>query len=110
MSNRTALLTLSNMLAEVREIDPYMHVQVLTALVVIARKPGCSPGDLIAEVGTTSASVARIIARLSTWEAKRAKGYGLIHVEMDVEDRRRRMLWLTPAGQKFIKRLEAVLA
>ena len=109
MSETATLLKLPLALGVVRETDPGMHVQILLAMLVIARRPGCSPGDLITELDTTSASVARIIARLSTWETKSTKGYGLVEVEMDMDDRRRRLLWPTKQGQKFVKRIEEVL-
>jgi len=109
VTNQAAALTLTNLMEVIREIDEHMAIQHVLALLVVARKPGCSPGDLVTELGTTSASAARIVARLSTWEMPTIKGYGLIEVEMSMADRRRRLLWLTPAGQRLIRKMEEVI-
>lgn len=109
LAQQLQFLRLTNLMHVIRAVDPHMAIQHVLALLVIARKPGCSPGDLMTELETSSASAARIVARLSTWETPTIKGYGLIEVEMDMADRRRRLLWLTPAGQKLVCKMEEAL-
>lgn len=110
MTSNDRIQRLLRALDVARTLDPHMPVQYLLALLAISRNPGCSPGDLVVELGTSSASAARIVAALSTWERVGKRGHGLIHITISTADRRRRELWMTPEGQQLIARLEEALS
>lgn len=110
MSNHTMpIFKMQLALSIAREIEPSMHIQVLMGLLHIAMHPGCSTGDLMEALSTTSASAARITGRLSTWERPAAPGLGLVNIETDTNDRRLRIITLTPKGRRMVERLEEVL-
>lgn len=110
MSDSSAVVRLSFALEAVAEVDPHLCLSHLAVLLTIARKPGCSPGDLIDELGISSASAARLVARVSDWETPVIKGLGLVRSEMDPYDRRKRNLFLTPEGQRLINRVVEALS
>jgi len=110
MQQNTGTLKMSLAVRAVSEIDPHLTLTHLGVLLVISRKPGCNPGDLITELGISSAAAARLVARVSDWENPVVKGLGLVSSEMDPWDRRKRNLFLTPKGQRLINRIEEVLA
>lgn len=109
MSETLTTMKLERALEVARGVDPVMPSHHLIALLYISRHPGCSQGDLVEHLDTTTASAARICSRLSSWERPRSPGLGLIDVEVDIEDRRRRNLWLTTKGQKVVKRMVEVM-
>jgi DNA-binding MarR family transcriptional regulator len=102
MSDPQVLELFVHFLEVVREVDPYLTIAHAAVLLIIARNPGCSPSDLITELGLSSAATARVIARLSNWETPLSKGLGLVTSEIDPTDRRKRNLFLTAEGHRLI--------
>ncbi len=71
-----------------------------SVMVLIDRNPGCTPGDLVVPMGITQNNMVGIIADL----IKR----GFVTKKTDANDRRARMLTLTPEGVKMLAAAHAV--
>ena len=55
----------------------------------------------------TQASMSRNVAALSPWHRHGKKGHELLLAQEDPEERRRKIIRLTPKGEKFMLRLVA---
>jgi len=69
------------------------------ALGVIALQPGSAVSDIIATLGITNQALNRVMNELQS--------RGLIRAKLDTDDRRRRKLYLTDAGQEIFDRTMA---
>jgi DNA-binding MarR family transcriptional regulator len=108
MNKEDNIILIFEVLNTIRSVDSNITVSHVLVLLTVALSPGCSPGDLIDEIGISSASAARLVVRLSNWEMLAIKGMGLISSEMDPFDRRKRSLHLTAEGQRLISRIREV--
>ena len=71
------------------------------ALYFVARQPGLTVGTLLSILSITKQSLGRVLGELDT--------RGLIETEIGSEDRRQRLLRLTPAGTALEAELFAVM-
>lgn len=96
-----------------RKADPDVPVSTIAALVYIADHQGCSVQDLEGALDVQSSTSSRIVARLPNIgrndPRSRVPGLGLISIEQDAQDRRKRNLFLTPKGVKLVQEMENAL-
>lgn len=87
------------------DIPPETTLKVLETLLYIANNDGCSQVELYKALGTTQATMSRIIALLSTSGVKqrgvRGAAIGLVQKTTDPEDQRRTLITLSPKGHEF---------
>lgn len=82
---------------ELRAQSPEMTVNEAAILLLIARSPSLSQGDVRAQTGLSAAAVSRNVANLCARE--------LIIARESPMDRRYDWLVLTSVGEAFVKRL-----
>lgn len=92
------------MMQEMRRLVPEMSVREAQVLLFIARCPGISQTDVALETGMSKGRVSTYVDLLGERE-----GRGFVSVRDTPEDRRLRVLRLTPAGDAFVKRLTEFL-
>jgi len=87
------------------------EMSYLDILAIVGRRPQIAPIDLIQEMTQngqrSQAAVSRACQKMSKRFAGKP-GLDLLIIEFDEDDRRRRMLSLTPRGQKLHSRLMEV--
>lgn len=77
----------------------WMTLQTMMAFVLIACNKGLRMDQLQDMMGIEQAHASRIAKRLS--EVDKKDGYALINIEKDPDDKRFRLLYLTPEGESF---------
>ena len=107
--NRQNLDFLLAILRRLQAIDPEFPLHYATCLIEIALDEGLSLTLLSQRTGLTISSISRIIGALSD-NRSNGKAYGLVHVKVSVDERRRKELSLTPKGRAVIADLEHVAA
>jgi DNA-binding MarR family transcriptional regulator len=100
----------------VTELDATMPLRVVLVFLTIAEltaKSGQPPdmrevGD---RLGLSSAAMSRDVGILSTFSrANEGGGLGVVEAQMDLTDRRRRQLVLTPRGKELVARINKRLS
>lgn len=109
-NERPALTALRGVIRTVRDdADAEMPAQTLMALLEIADDPGLTMKELETRLGLTTASVSRLVSRLSEWKSEKtgAKEPGLNFVvrRPNPNDRRYQIVNLTPKGLSFVRKL-----
>lgn len=109
-----ALTALRGVIRTVRdEADAEMPAQTLMALLEVANDPGLTMKELEARLGLTTASVSRLVSRLSEWKSEKigAKEPGLNFLtrRSNPNDRRYQIVNLTPKGLSFVRKLTRAL-
>lgn len=84
------------------KVDPELPAQTLIALLTVARKPGCRVTDVAAEQVMTLSAASRSISNLSSWRSADRPGHGLVEMVENRENRREKLLYLTPSGHHLI--------
>lgn len=87
-------------LEEFRKIDPEMPMHTALLLLLIAREPGTNLKNLARLTGLGKSAVSRNMALLS-----QNHGRGLIDYREDPTDRRNKMVFLTPEGERIVRTL-----
>lgn len=82
-----------------------MPLQQQMALIWVALNPGGTQRELARDLGVSTSSISRVIAQLSDVGLKYRKGYNLVSLDIDPNDRRIRRLHLTPKGDTFFRRV-----
>ncbi len=109
--------SLSKMIAlgqRLSQFDVKMQVSTMLALFYIAkfqnRPDGVTTADLQKWLGVSSAAASRnsYYWGEGTHDMPNA-GFGLIRIDMDPNDRRKRLLRLTPRGEAFVAQLEGLM-
>lgn len=93
-----------------RTLDPEIPAQqIATLLAVAARHPqGASMDDLMADVGQAQSSASRNVAALGAMTRQGRRGLELVYQREDPMDARKRWMFLTPTGERFIHLLKEV--
>ena len=88
-----------------KNLNPDMPVAQALSLLLIARNEGTSLKDLAerAEVGMASAS--RYVASFGKATKSRPKAPSLVSAVEDPEERRKKIITLTPKGKAFVNKL-----
>ena len=77
----------------------WMTLQTMMAFTLVACNKGLRLDQLQEMMGIDQSHASRIAKRLSEAEGK--DGYALIQMEKDPEDKRFRVMYLTPEGESF---------
>lgn len=107
MTERQLAIILIEVLNEVRgDLDPEMQVQTLLTFLHAVRQPGSTMKEIGNLTNQTQASMSRNISALSQVSRHGKPGLNLVHTYEDPMERRRKVVELTPKGQKFMKTLQ----
>ena len=86
-------------------IAPDITVQRVLVLLSIARHPGLSQSELSATLpGISTTAMSRNIADLSDRTSQKRGGPGLVRLQQDPGNLRRKRVYLTAKGRRLIKR------
>ena len=108
--NSTARLNdLFRALEEFRKLDPTMPSQTAAIFLYVAVHPGCTMKDVAEALGTSESSVSRNVSALSDWHRLKRPGLGLVTKDYDPYELRRRIINLTPKGQRVLNSLSAIM-
>jgi DNA-binding MarR family transcriptional regulator len=92
-----------------REIDPEIQAQTLAVFLEVSQHPhGILQRDLEAAAGISQSSVSRNIALLSHTQRQGRPGYDLLVSFEDPAERRRKLVRLTPKGERYAGKLSCV--
>jgi DNA-binding MarR family transcriptional regulator len=107
------LKKLEKIIHSFRLIDPEMPMQTALALVLVAGNENIGKetimSDLADAIGIQQGSITRNVSNLSDWNYKKQKGLGLVKMEYDPMDQRRKCVTLTQKGKTFINQLIDVI-
>tara|TARA_Y100001934_G_C11987645_1_gene601621 strand:+ start:124 stop:459 length:336 start_codon:yes stop_codon:yes gene_type:complete len=93
-----------NQVRILRTLDPRMQMQTAETLFATMEKAPCHMSALRNYVNISQASISRNCAALGRIHRKGQPGLGLIDTVEDMFDRKRKIVFLTPKGEKY-KRL-----
>jgi len=96
-------------LEEFRKFDPEMQMQTAATLLLVAMRPGITTKELTGKLGISQASCSRNVAALSKMTRHGEPGPDLIVAEEDPRERRRKVMRLTPKGQRVAESLSRLL-
>lgn len=96
-------------LEEFRKFDPEMQMQTAATLLIVAMRPGITTKELTGKLGISQASCSRNVAALSKLTRHGEPGPDLIVAEEDPHERRRKVMRLTPKGQRVAESLARLL-
>lgn len=101
-------------LERLAQYDPNMQLSTALALLYVAQNEdvegGVTTRDLSDWLGFTPAAASRNSYYWADGTSDMPNsGYGLIRVDIDPMDRRKRLLSLTPRGKHFISKLEEII-
>ena len=105
MPTPSSTARLLSLVRAVREISPRMEVQDLEVFLIVAERPGVTPREIEDLAGVTRTSASRAGYRLSSEVLPGEPGLGLVVIEGDPQDRRKKALYLSPRGQRFLNSL-----
>lgn len=89
-----------------RQVDPEFPLHYAICLAEIARDEGMSLTQLAERTNLALSTVSRIVGCLSKYRPN-GRPYELISLQMAADERRRRELYLTPAGRELLGRITA---
>lgn len=90
---------------ELRAIDPEMAIQTAYIFLMVAQVPSIYQRELATRVDLTSSSLSRAISTLDKWSWLKKPGLHLVSSEVDLMDRRQRIIKLTKKGQDLYRKL-----
>ena len=91
-------------------ISPDVTVQRVLVLLSIARHPGLSQSELSETLpGISTTAMSRNIADLSERTSQKRGGPGLVRLQQDPGNLRRKRVFLTPKGKRLIKRWSSAM-
>lgn len=90
-----------------RNIDPDMSVSC--ALAFLYSSEETTQRDVETRLGLSNAAASRNVAFWSDWKKYQVKGQGMIDQRVDPQDRRYRLVTLTPKGNAFLKQINDLM-
>lgn len=104
MHGLTHILRTLNVLELFAEKSHDFPTQYAITFLCVAKDEGCSNIDLMETTNLSTAAVTRNIQALSPYRdrAKKLPGYNLVYSEVDPDDNRRRMIYLTQQGHELL--------
>lgn len=96
---------LVNAFSSLRDLDPDMTIPQALSLLLIAKHEGLSLKELAQHTGVGMASASRYVAAFGRPRKTGAKGFGLVNAEEDPDERRKKVITLTPKGRSFVNRI-----
>jgi DNA-binding MarR family transcriptional regulator len=101
--------TFSRCIQLVRLVDDSMPVQTCAVFLTVAANEGISINELADRCGLAGSSASRNVAALSDWHWLKKPGLGLVVIETDRMDLRKKTVRLTPKGKALIDQLVNVV-
>jgi len=92
-----------------RELDRSVPAQLIHTFLFVASHNGTLKTTVEKELGFLTASCSRNIAWLTNEHRLGKPGLGLISKKLDLPDRRRLRLFLTPKGEEVANRIQHIL-
>lgn len=92
-----------------RELDPEIQAQSVCILLLIADKPGQSMREIADSLGVDLSAITRNVYKLGK-NPRSSEGFGLVTVEVDPSDTRRKPLHLTKRGEEFIAKFKKAIS
>lgn len=100
-----SLHRLALILDEFRKVYPEMPMQMAASLLTVAANPGLTVTDVAKAAGNTLSSTSRHMEVLGPYNETKKMGLGIIEYSYDAADRRRKVVVLTPAGERIFNSL-----
>lgn len=97
--------SLMSALTELRDLDMDMPIAQALSLLLIAKHEGLSLSELAKKAGVGMASASRYVAAFGKPPKAGAKGHGLVTAVEDPNERRKKIINLTPKGRTFVAKL-----
>lgn len=96
-------------LEEFRKLDPEMPTQQAAAFLMVAMTPGITMKDMARKLGISQASCSRNVSALSEMHRLNKPGLDLVYAIEDPAERRRKIVNLTPRGERVAESLREIL-
>lgn len=97
--------SLMSALGSLRDLDMDMPIAQALSLLLIAKHEGLNLGDLAKKAGIGMASASRYVAAFGKPVKPGAKGFGFVNSVEDPNNRRSKVITLTPKGRAFVAKL-----
>lgn len=110
LTHKMPAKTMFEFIKEFRKIDSEMQAQTIQTFLVVAMdvKNSFQMTELSERLGISQASCSRNVSAFLNTNRKRKKGPGFLITKEDPEERRRKIVSLTPKGKSFYKDLENI--
>ncbi|HIB3356465.1 TPA: winged helix-turn-helix transcriptional regulator [Pseudomonas aeruginosa] len=105
-----ALAVIEEVLKRFRDFDQEMQMQTAQTFIAVAMQPGITMKELSEKVGISQASCSRNVSALSRVHRLNKPGMDLVVAAEDPMERRRKVVKLTPKGQRLAETLSQVIA
>lgn len=109
MSKRNGLVKAALLLKELRKLDDDMPIQQAAVFIRVAMMPGITMKQLAEMEGISQSSCSRNVAALSKWHRLNREGLDLVRAMEDPAERRRKIVKLTPKGQRVVETVKRLL-
>lgn len=100
-----ALSMLVEVIKRFRDYDQEMQMQTAQVFLEVAKQPGITMRELEERVGISQASCSRNVAALSKVHRLNKPGMDLVVAQPDPAAAYRKLVYLTPKGQRMIEAL-----
>jgi DNA-binding MarR family transcriptional regulator len=97
------------MLEELRKVDSEMPLQMAATFMTVANEEGITMKLLGEKLGISQSSCSRNVAALSKFHRLNKPGHDLLYATEDPEERRRKIVKLTPKGKRVAESLLEIL-
>lgn len=106
----SSLMGLYHAAKEICGDDVYFTVHQIEVFLLIAEHDGEMPMLKLIEIsGLPKTSISRVMNVLGRYGSVKKEGRGLVDLLEDPEDRRRKIVRLTPKGRKLVDKLKRIL-
>lgn len=105
MPSRTALTTMNNILAILRELDEDMPIQQAHLFITVAMRPGITAQQASEVTGISQSSTSRNVKALGEVHRLNKPGLDLIEGVSDPNDSRSKLLFLTIKGRAIARQI-----
>lgn len=103
------LLSVMDVLEAFRDLNPTMQMQTAASFVYVANNDGkATLKELATLLGVSQATASRSILVYRKEAKPGVPGFDFIDYQEDPNDRKRKLLYLTPKGKRFAKKLEKI--